>query len=129
MKKKVIIIDDDPNGVELLKHYLSSHKGQLEIAGEACNCTTGIELIKSVTPDLVLLDVEMPDGTGFDVLRNVQQYAFHTIVITAFEKFAVSAFDVNALHFLCKPVGKEKFDMALLRFYQQNEFSVEEFVP
>lgn len=120
MKKKVIIIDDDPSGVELLEQYLFSHTRHLQLSGTAGNCSEGIELIRSVTPDLILLDVEMPDGTGFDVLRDVQDCSFHCIIITAFEKFAVPAFDADALHFLCKPVGREKFDTALLRFYRQN---------
>lgn len=120
MKKKVTIIDDDPDGVKLLKHYLHSHTRQLELAGDAHDCRSGVTLIRSEKPDLVLLDGEMPDGSGLDVLRQVQDLNFDCIFITAHEKFAVPAFDANALHFLCKPVGKEKFDTALLRFYQRN---------
>ena len=125
MKKKVIIIDDDPNGVELLKQYLASHTLHLELAGCAGNCLKGEKLIRAVDPDLVLLDIEMPDGSGFDLLRNVSEHVFHCVIITAFEKFAIPAFDADALHFLCKPVGKEKFDMALLRFYQRNSLLAE----
>jgi two-component system, LytTR family, response regulator len=123
MKKKVIIIDDDPKGIELLTAYIQPYLQDLELAGKAENCHEAVQLIKQVHPDLVFLDIEMPDGSGFDVLRQVSGYDFHCIVITAFEKFAIPAFDVEALHFLCKPVGKEKFDQAILRFYKQYNLS------
>lgn len=125
MKHKVIVIDHDRKGMALLKQHLQSHTLQLELAGEANSCEEGIKLLKNVSPNLVLIGAKLPDGTGFDVLKNVGSLTFDTIIITALEKVTVPTHYTNILYFLRKPISKEQLDNALQRFYQQHNVLAE----
>jgi len=111
--KKVLIIDDEAASRTIIRQYLEDHK-QLEIAGE---CENGIEAVNSIDrlePDLVFLDVQMPGFSGFQVLRKIVHVP-QIIFSTAFDKYALKAFDSNAVDYLLKPYTKERFNQALSR--------------
>ena len=113
-KWKALIVDDEELARKLLREMLASHP-EIEIAGE---CGNGMEAVKAVAehkPDLLFLDVQMPKLTGFDVLELVDPAGLAVIFVTAFDQYAMKAFDVHAVDYLLKPYSKERFEAALER--------------
>jgi two-component system LytT family response regulator len=92
----------------------------VEIIGEAANAAEGIEKIETLNPDLVFLDIQMPGKTGFDMLGMIDK-APHVIFVTAYDEYALKAFEVNALDYLMKPVEPQRLAEALLKVRQKNE--------
>ena len=112
---RVLLVDDERLGNASLRALLSEHD-DVEIAGEALGGHAGIRLIRSVRPDLVFLDVQMPEVDGFGVLRSVGPAAMPAVIfVTAYDIFAVRAFDVRAIDYLLKPVAADRFAQALDR--------------
>jgi two-component system LytT family response regulator len=101
---RAIIIDDTDairkNTLELIKRYCPN----IAVIGQADRVKSGVELIKQFVPDIVFLDVEMPDGTGFDLLQKLKPINFKVIFITGYEDFAVRAFRCSAIDYLLKPL-------------------------
>lgn len=115
MKIRTVIADDEELARRGLKS-LSQRCGDLEIV---CECRNGRETVDAIhrhRPDLVFLDVQMPGKTGFDVIGAIADaHRPHVVFVTAFDKFALQAFEVHALDYLLKPVNEERFDAALAR--------------
>jgi two-component system LytT family response regulator len=110
---RAIIVDDEELARSIIREYLAEHP-EIEIVAE---CSNGFEAVKAVTelkPDLLFLDVQMPKLNGFEVLELVES-DFVVIFITAYEQYAVKAFEVHAVDYLLKPFSKERFDEALGR--------------
>ncbi len=103
--KKAVIIDDEKNGRNTLNSLLTKYCPEIEIIGEAFDVNSGIEVIEELNPDIVFLDVEMPDGTGFDLLSQIGDIEFEVIFVTAYDKYAVRAFQFSAVDYLLKPVN------------------------
>ncbi|WP_106794331.1 LytTR family DNA-binding domain-containing protein [Aquimarina sp. Aq78] len=105
---KVVLIEDNPaarrNFLELLKEYCPT----IDFIGEATNVAEGVALITASKPDLVFLDIEMPDGTGFDVLRKLPEINFQVIFASSHEKYALRAIKFSALDYLLKPIDPEE---------------------
>ncbi len=116
---KVVIIDDERLARSELKRLLREFP-DVEVAGEAGNATEGIEKIESLNPDLVFLDIQMPGKTGFEMLTDLDK-APHVIFVTAYDEYALKAFDVNALDYLMKPVEPKRLAEALLKVRQKDE--------
>jgi len=113
-KWKALIVDDEELARRLLREMLSSHP-EIEIAGE---CGNGMEAVKAAgehKPDLLFLDVQMPKLTGFDVLELIEREGVAVIFVTAFDQYAMKAFDVHAVDYLLKPYSRERFEAALER--------------
>lgn len=110
-----IIVDDEPQSHEYLTRLLKPAWPDLEITGHAFDVAEGIDLIAKQKPELVFLDVEMPDGTGFDLLKSCREMHFFVVFITAYNKYAETAFRFGALDFLTKPISPELLDEALER--------------
>ncbi|WP_312767295.1 LytTR family DNA-binding domain-containing protein [Epilithonimonas sp.] len=106
-----ILIDDDHNLRNGMKAMLSLYAPEIEILGEAESVKTGIQLIKKTNPQIIFLDIMMNDGSGFDILENINtkygKISSHIIFVTAHEKFAIKAFRFSALDFLLKPIDPE----------------------
>ena len=101
-KWKALIVDDEELARKLLREMLASHP-EIEIAGE---CGNGMEAVKAVAehkPELLFLDVQMPKLSGFDVLELVDPAGLAVIFVTAFDQYAMKAFDVHAVDYLLKP--------------------------
>lgn len=109
--KKVVIVDDESSGRKLIKEYLEDHK-DLIIMGEANNGVDAIKLINEFKPDLVFMDIQMPGLTGFDVLEHLEELP-HIIFSTAYDQYALKAFEVHAVDYLLKPYTKERFTTAI----------------
>ncbi|MCE2744219.1 MAG: response regulator, partial [Fluviicola sp.] len=102
--KKILIIDDEKPTREFIRRMLESFKLNAAIFIDGENVETGIKAIEEIQPDLVLLDIQMPDGNGFDVLRRTQFKNFDIIFITAFQEFAIQAIKFSALDYILKPI-------------------------
>jgi two-component system LytT family response regulator len=105
---RTVIIDDEKHVREVLSAMLQKYCPQVELVGEAFNVTSGIKLIHDVKPDLLLLDIKLGDGTGFDLLHAVENLHFKVIFVTAYEKYAVQAFKFAAVGFILKPINHEE---------------------
>ncbi|MFC4636356.1 LytR/AlgR family response regulator transcription factor [Dokdonia ponticola] len=109
--KKVVIVDDEKSGRALIKEYLENHPA-LILVGEANNGVDAIKIINEFRPDLVFMDIQMPGLTGFDVLEHLEELP--TIIFsTAYDKYALQAFEVHAVDYLLKPYTRERFDKAI----------------
>ncbi len=116
---KVVLIDDERLARSELRRMLEEFS-DVEIIGEAANSAEGIEKVESLNPDLIFLDIQMPDKSGFDMLSQLDK-APHVIFVTAYDEYALKAFDVNALDYLMKPVEPQRLAEALLKVRQKNE--------
>lgn len=117
--KKVLLIDDERLARSELKRLLNDF-ADIEVVGEATNADEGIEKIETLNPDLVFLDIQMAGKTGFDMLAELER-APHVIFVTAYDEYALKAFEVNALDYLMKPVEPARLADALLKLKQKEE--------
>jgi two-component system, LytTR family, response regulator len=117
MPIKTLIIDDEPLARELVKRYLVNHS-EIEILAE---CGDGFEALKAIQllePELIFLDIQMPKLEGFELLEVLQQRP-EIIFTTAYDQFAIRAFEMNAVDYLLKPFSKERFDSAVSKAIQR----------
>lgn len=105
---RTIIIDDEPDSVQLMRLNIEKHFPQLEIVGSFNSSTKALQEITSLQPDLVFLDIEMPVINGFDLLEKLIPVEFAVVFVTAYNDFAIKAFRFNALDYLVKPVNVEE---------------------
>ncbi len=115
---KALIVDDEELARKLVREMLSTHP-EIEIAAE---CGNGMEAVKAAgehKPDLLFLDVQMPKLTGFDVLELIDRTGLSIIFVTAFDQYAMKAFEVHAVDYLLKPFSRERFEAALERAKSQ----------
>ena len=99
----IIIIDDEPKARETIISILKYSSIDLKIAGEADSIASGLDLIHQKQPDLVLLDINLPDGNGYDLLNRLEKINFGIIFITAYEEYAIKAIKFSALDYILKP--------------------------
>ena len=110
---RVVIVDDEKPARNRLRRLLNEH-ADCELAGEAGDAAAAVALIDKERPDLCFLDVEMPEGNGFEVLRRVRHQP-RVVFTTAYDRYAVPAFEVKSLDYLLKPFSRERFAAALDR--------------
>jgi two-component system LytT family response regulator len=116
---KAIIIDDERLARNELKKLLQEFP-EVEVIDEAPNANEGIDKIESLNPDLIFLDIQMPGKTGFEMLTELEK-APHVIFVTAYDEYALKAFEVNALDYLMKPVEPKRLADALMKVKQKDE--------
>jgi two-component system, LytTR family, response regulator len=118
-RTRVVVADDEPLARERLRMLLSSEPW-LELVAECQNGIEAIDAIQGLAPDLVFLDVQMPGATGFEVIEAVGAENMPPVVfVTAYDQYALKAFDVRALDYLLKPFDRERFQQALSRARQR----------
>jgi len=110
---KIAIIDDEPDGAESLKLFLNNNYPDFDILGIANSVKTAVELLSTKKPDLVFMDIELPDGSGFDVLEQLTSHAFSVIFVTAYNQYAIKAFKYSAADYLLKPFDFNDMDEAI----------------
>lgn len=120
---KTVIIDDDYVSRKILREMLDKFLDNIEVLGEAGSVKDGIRLIEDSDPDLVLLDIRLPDGTGFDLLDNLSKTKFNLIFITAYSEFAIKAFKYSTLDYIVKPVNVDDLTNAIRRIPQNQEIN------
>ena len=114
---RVVLADDEPLGRLSLRQLIARH-ADLELVGEACDGRDAVALVEATGPDVLLLDVQMPELDGFGVISALGAPP-PTIFVTAHDAFAVRAFESCALDYLLKPVGEQRFDAALARLRRE----------
>lgn len=112
-----VIVDDERMARKMLRTLLAEHP-YVQIVGEASNITQAIEVIRETNPEVVFLDIQMPGASGFELLNQIE-VSFKVIFVTAFDNFALRAFEVNALHYLLKPVDPDALAQAIHRLTPQ----------
>lgn len=116
---RTLIVDDEPLARSIVRRMIESHQ-DIEVAAECENGPEAIEHIESESPDLVFLDVQMPEVDGFQVISSLEPEKLpYFIFVTAYDQYAVKAFEVHALDYLLKPFDQERFDAALDRARKQ----------
>jgi two-component system LytT family response regulator len=116
---RVLLIDDERLARAELRRLLAAHP-EVEIVGEAVNAADGVQQIAALKPDLIFLDVQMPGGSGFDMLAALEEPP-EVIFTTAFDQYALQAFEVNALDYLQKPIQAARMAAALRRCALRHE--------
>jgi len=116
MTLKTLIVDDEPVARQVLREGLES-MGDVQVVGEADNGVSALDQISGRQPDLVLLDLQMPEMSGFDVIRKIRRGTHMPVVVivTAYDKYALEAFEAGAVDYLLKPVGQERLAQAVDR--------------
>lgn len=112
---RAAIIDDDQLARRVLFRILDQHFSDIETVGEADSVESGIELIANKNPDLVFLDIEMPDGTGFDLIEKLPEVNFRLIFTTSYSDYAITAFKYSAFDYILKPVLVENVKSTIQR--------------
>ena len=102
---RTVIIDDERPAREVIANYLAEYCPDVEVVGHASSVLEGFKAIKAHSPDVVFLDVEMADGTGFDLLSTFARVSFRVIFVTAYSEYAIRAFRFSAADYLLKPVS------------------------
>jgi two-component system LytT family response regulator len=120
-KIRAVVVDDEPLARERLRMLLAS-EDWLEVVHECADGASAVAAIQKIRPDIVFLDVEMPGANGFDVIEAVgaDQMPF-VVFVTAYDKYAIKAFDVHAVDYLLKPFDRDRFRQAVARARQQLE--------
>ena len=120
---KLVLIDNEPSIHEVLRNMVSMYCPNVQIIGEAFGVDEGLALLSEIQPDCVFLDVEMDDGTGMDLLKQVADRDFEVVFITAYDHYALDAFRFSALDFLLKPIDPDE----LIRAVEKVEKNVSKF--
>lgn len=108
-----LIIDDEAFNRELVNSLIRELNPAFSVIGEAADIAEGFRLIKALKPNVVFLDIRMPDGSGFDLLKRFDNIEFEVVFVSGFDEYALKAFDYNALDYVLKPIDLAKFSDTL----------------
>ena len=108
-----IIVDDEKPSREVLANYLHDYCKDIEVVATASSVKTAQKAIEKYNPDVVFLDIELPDGKGFDLLTRFETIRFRVIFVTAYSEYAIKAFRVNAIDYLLKPIKIDELTAAV----------------
>lgn len=114
---KAIVIDDEPAARRLMKSLLLDHSDVVEVVGEAGNGREAIEKIEALKPDVIFLDIQMPDLTGFEVVDRLKDKP-NIIFTTAYEQYAIKAFETFSIDYLLKPIKEERLEQSIAKLKQ-----------
>lgn len=116
---KALIVEDDPMSVELLRDFLEDSNLDIAVVGHCGTVGSAISKINRLNPQIVFLDVELSDGSGFDVLKEIETINFEIIVITSHDKYAMEAVKYSALDYLIKPIKSGDLNTALKKIQRR----------
>jgi len=114
---KAIVIDDEPAARRLMKNLLEDYKDVVEVIGEAGNGKDAIAIIEELKPDVIFLDIQMPDLTGFEVIDRLNVKP-NIIFTTAYEQYAIKAFETFSIDYLLKPIKEERLEQSINKLKQ-----------
>lgn len=121
--QRVVIVDDEKRTVEMIAQLLSDYCNDMEVIGTASNVEEGVDLIRKKNPDIVILDVNMPDGTGFDLLARLKERNFSLVFVTAHDEYAIKAFKFSAIDYILKPIEIDEFIEAMKKARDMQVFA------
>lgn len=124
MAMKILVIDDENKTRKLLEKMLDSLNLDLTLSIEGHDVKSGLKAIQTFSPDILLLDIQMPDGTGFDLLELVPNRDFSVIFITAHQEFAIKAIKAQAFDYILKPIDIEELKLAITRVAAEKGLSI-----
>lgn len=127
MKLTAAIVDDVAQARATLKEDLAAYCPNIEIIGEADGVVTGSKLLNKIKPDVVFLDIQLQDGTGFDILEILGDISFQVIFTTASDEFAIKAFKFSAVDYLLKPVDPDELIVAVQKVSKVNNSTQENY--
>lgn len=119
--KKIIIIDDEAHCINVLTSLIKKVHTDYEIIGTFCNPLIGLEFIKNNPPDLLFLDIEMPNLNGFTLLDKILPIDFDIIFTTAYDQYAIRAFEYSAINYLLKPITEKSIVKALYNWEKRRK--------
>jgi two-component system LytT family response regulator len=114
---KAIVVDDEPAARRLMKNLLEEHKDVIEVIAEAGSGKEAIEKIEELKPELIFLDIQMPDLTGFEVIEKLHHKP-NIIFTTAYEQYAIKAFETFSIDYLLKPIKEERLEQSIGKLKQ-----------
>lgn len=123
---KTIILDDEAQSHQMLGGLLINNHPEVQVVASGYTVNDGLQLVKEHQPELVFLDIELPDGLGFDLLEQLEQIDFNVIFITAYGHYARTAIRFGALDFLLKPISKEDLALALRKAKENKKRKITE---
>lgn len=115
---KAILVDDENHGRVLLKELLAKYCNEVEVIAEADNADEAYTLIQKQHPDVIFLDIEMPGGDGFSLLKRFEQINFDVVFVTSYHEYAVTAFKFSALDYILKPIDINDLKSAVEKVYR-----------
>ncbi len=119
---KAIVIDDEPAARRLMKNLLQEYKDVVEVIGEAGNGKDAIAIIEELKPDVIFLDIQMPDLTGFEVIDQLKEKP-NIIFTTAYDEYAIKAFETFSIDYLLKPIKEERLEQSIAKLKQFGRLS------
>lgn len=114
MRYRTILIDDEPLALQRLERLLQPHADAVEVVDRAANGLEAVEKVEALKPDLIFLDIQMPELNGFEALERIRHLPL-IIFCTAYDEYALKAFETNAIDYLLKPVDPERLEKALAK--------------
>jgi two-component system LytT family response regulator len=118
---KAVLVEDEAISRETLKGYILKYCQGVEIVGEGASVQEGLDVIKKTNPDIVFLDVEMPFGTGFDLLEQLDDIRFETVFVTAYSNYAMKALNYSASYYILKPVDIDELVKAVDKIREERK--------
>ena len=115
---QAVLIDDEDNSLEALSILLEKYCPDVEIIGTGQSVEEAVETIDNLQPELVFLDIALPDGQGFEVLEQVSHKNFEVVFTTAYDQYALTAFEFSALDYILKPINAEKLQQSVKRYQE-----------
>lgn len=122
---KAILIDDEPHNLSNLQSLLTTYCPQIEICALAKNAEEGKKALYKHQPDLLFLDIQMPQQDGFELLRSLTEYDFEVIFVTAYDQYAIKAMRFSAADYLLKPLSISELQAAVERAVKQRELKIQ----
>lgn len=116
---KAVIIDDESHARQTIATIIKSKFREIHIIGEAANVEGAVVLIKHTRPELVFLDIDLPDGNGFDILKQIDHKKFRVIFITAYQEYAIQAIKFSAMDYILKPVSPVELENAVKNILEE----------
>ena len=110
---KVIVVDDEAAARNVLTNLIQMSKFNMDIVATCCDLTEAVNSINRFKPDLVFLDVQMPDYAGYEIVNFIDKITFEIIFVTAYEDYAIKAFEMNAIDYILKPIERNRLDEAI----------------
>lgn len=119
-KLRAILVDDEEGARDVLQNLLLRFCPEVELIAKCENVTKAVEVINTEKPDLVFLDIEMPNYAGYEIVNFFKEINFEIIFVTAYDQYAIRAFEVAAIDYLLKPIDIERLKLAVARVIQQS---------